>query len=168
MLKAVVFAFVGALVFVLGYPCAAAVAHGLNPAVWPPAVMSPDQWLHGFLSSYALPNAGALLEMVTGHSPAFAGGGLLQILAICSVPIAFMVMLPSPKRGPRRDPDALQGDARWATKGERSTMKKGLEFGRDCETGKPIRVAVEGNILTIAPPRRRKTSGLIIPNLVAA
>jgi type IV secretion system protein VirD4 len=83
-------------------------------------------------------------------------------------PIAFMLVLPSPKRGPRRDPNALQGDARWATKGERSTMKKGLEFGLDCETGKPIRVAVEGNLLTIAPPRRRKTSGLIIPNLVAA
>ncbi|MET4482674.1 type IV secretory system conjugative DNA transfer family protein [Bradyrhizobium sp. F1.13.3] len=168
MLNAVVFVFVGAFAFVLGYPCAAAVAHGLNPAAWPPAVMSPDQWLQGFLSFYALPNAAALLEMATGHSPAFAGGGLLQIFAICSVPIAFMAMLPSPKRGPRRDPDALQGDARWATKGERSTMKKGLEFGRDCETGKPIRVAVEGNILTIAPPRRRKTSGLIIPNLVAA
>ena len=168
MLKAGAILFVAGLAIVLGYPCAAAVAHGLNPAVWPSAVLSPDQWLQGLLSSYALPNAGALLEMATGHSPAFAGGGLLQIFAICSVPIAFMVMLPSPKRGPRRDPDALQGDARWATKGERSTMKKGLEFGRDCETGKPIRVAVEGNILTIAPPRRRKTSGLIIPNLVAA
>ena len=168
MLKFVVFAFVGAFAFVLGYPCAAAVAHGLNPAAWPPAVISPDQWLHGLVSSYALPNAGALLEMAVGHSPAFAGGGLLQIFAICSVPIAFMLVLPSAKRGPRRDRDALQGDARWATKGERSTMKKGLEFGRDCETGRPIRVAVEGNILSIAPPRRGKTSGLIIPNLLAA
>ena len=168
MLKFVVFAFVGAFAFVLGYPCAAAVAHGLNPAAWPPAVISPDQWLHGLVSSYALPNAGALLEMAVGHSPAFAGGGLLQIFAICSVPIAFMLVLPSAKRGPRRDRDALQGYARWATKGERSTMKKGLEFGRDCETGRPIRVAVEGNILSIAPPRRGKTSGLIIPNLLAA
>jgi len=60
MLKAVALVFVGAFVFVLGYPCAAAVAHGLNPAAWPPAVMSPDQWLHGLLSAYALPNAGVL------------------------------------------------------------------------------------------------------------
>ena len=157
MLRVGAVVFVACIAIVLGYPCAAAVAHGFNPAAWPAAVIPPDQWLRGFLSSYALPNAGALLEMATGHSPAFAGGGLLQMLAICSVPIAFMLVLPSAKRGPRRDPDALQGDARWATKGERSTMKKGLEFGRDCETGKPIRVAVEGNILTIAPPRRRKT-----------
>ena len=168
MLKGAAIFFVAGLAIVFGYPCAAAVAHGLNPAAWPVAVISPDQWLRGFLTADALPNAGALLEMATGHSPAFAGGGLMQILFISVVPIAFMVMLPAPKRGPRRDPDALQGDARWATKGERSTMKKGLEFGRDCETGHPIRVAVEGNILTIAPPRRGKTSGLIIPNLVAA
>jgi type IV secretion system protein VirD4 len=168
MLKVAAILFVACLAIVLGYPCAAAVAHGLNPAAWPAAVLSPDQWLHGLLSSYALPNAGALLEMATGHSPAFSGGGLLQIFFISAVPIAFMLVLPSAKRGPCRDPDALQGDARWATNRERSTMKKGLEFGRDSETGKPIRVAVEGNILTIAPPRRRKTSGLIIPNLVAA
>lgn len=168
MLKVGAILFVAGLAIALGYLCAAAVVHGTNPAAWPAAVLSPDQWLRGFLSSYALPNAGALLEMATGRSPAFAGGGLLQVFFISAVPIAFMLVLPSPKRGPRRDPNALQGDARWATKGERSTMKKGLEFGRDSETGKPIRVAVEGNILTIAPPRRRKTSGLIIPNLVAA
>jgi hypothetical protein len=41
-------------------------------------------------------------------------------------------------------------------------MKKGLEFGRDCETNRPIRVAVEGNILSIAPPRRSKTSDLAL------
>ena len=47
-------------------------------------------------------------------------------------------------------------------------MKKGVEFGSDRESGKPIRVSVEGNILTIAPPRKGKTSGLIIPNLIVA
>ena len=92
----------------------------------------------------------------------------MQILLICSVPTAFLVMLPSLNHGPRRDPDALHGDARWATGGERAAMKKGLEFGLDRETGKPIRVAVEGNILSVAPPRRGKTSGLMIPNLVVA
>jgi type IV secretion system protein VirD4 len=168
MLKVGAIFLVACLAIVLGYPCAAAVTHGLNPAAWPAAVLSPDQWLHGLLWAYAVPNAGALLEMATGHSPAFVGGGMLQIFAICSVPIASMLVLPSPKREPLRDPNALQGDARWATKGERSRMKKGLEFGQDSETGNPIRVAVEGNILTIAPPRRRKTSGLIIPNLVAS
>lgn len=168
MLKAVVFAFVGALAILLGYPFAAAVTHGLNPATWPTGVLTPEQWIAGFLASYAAPNADALLQMVKGRSSAFAGGGLAQLLAISSVPMAFMMMLPSLKRGPRRDPDALQGDARWATKRERAKMKRGVEFGRDRETGKPIRVSVEGNILTIAPPRKGKTTGLIIPNLIAA
>ena len=47
-------------------------------------------------------------------------------------------------------------------------MSRGIEFGIDRETGKTIRVAVEGNLLSIAPPRKGKTSGLIIPNLIAA
>ena len=147
MLKAVVFVFVAAFAILLGYPIAAAVAHGLNPATWPMGVLTPAEWITGFLASYAVPNAKAALEMLKGHSPAFAGGGLAQIAAICAVPIALMIMLPSSKRGPRRDPDALQGDARWATKRERGKMNRGIEFGIDRETGKTIRVAVEGNLL---------------------
>ena len=152
MLKVAVFVFVGAFVIFLGYPLAAAVTHGLNPAMWPTGVLTPAEWITGFLAFNGVPNASALLAMVEGHSPAFAGGGLAQLAAICAVPIALMMMLPSPRRGPRRDPDALQGDARWATKRERAKMSRGVEFGIDRETGKTIRVAVEGNLLTIAPP----------------
>lgn len=168
MLKAAVFIFVGAFAILLGYPIAAAVAHGLNPATWPTGVLTPEQWIAGFLLSNGVPNANALLEMARGRSLVFAGGGIAHIAAICAVPIALMMMLPSPKRGPRRDPDALHGDARWATKRERAKMKKGVEFGSDRDSGKPIRVSVEGNILTIAPPRKGKTSGLIIPNLIVS
>ncbi|HEY5128093.1 MAG TPA: type IV secretory system conjugative DNA transfer family protein, partial [Bradyrhizobium sp.] len=152
----------------LGYPMAAAVSHGLDPALWPPVVMTPGQWFKSFLATYGLHNAAAYVHITSMRSPAFAGGGLMQILIICSIPTAFLVMLPSVKRGPRRDPDAIQGDARWANTGERAAMKKGLEFGLDRETGKPIRVAVEGNILSVAPPRRGKTSGLMVPNLAVA
>src|SRR5665647_3192887 len=110
MLKAAVFIFVGAFAILLGYPIAAAVSHGLNPATWPTGLLSPAEWITGFLASYAVPNAKALLEMTRGRSLVFAGGGIAQIAAICAVPIALIMMLPSPKRGPRRDPDALQGD----------------------------------------------------------
>ena len=136
MLKAVVFVFVGAFAILLGYPIAAAVTHGLNPATWPTGVLTPAEWITGFLASNGVPNASVLLAMVKGHSPAFAGGGIAQIAAICAVPIALMMMLPSSKRGPRRDPDALQGDARWATKRERAKMSKGIEFGIDREIGR--------------------------------
>jgi len=44
-------------------------------------------------------------------------------------------------------------------------MNQGLELGIDPETGRPVRVKVQGTLLTIAPPRKGETSGLLIPNL---
>jgi type IV secretion system protein VirD4 len=166
MLKAVVFVLAGAFAFVFGYPIAAAVAHGLDPTLWPPVVLTPEQWMAGLTRLHALPNLAALLSMAQGQSDAFAGGGLREISAMAAVPVAFLMMLPSAKGGPRKDPDAPHGAARWADRSERAAMNRGVEFGVDSETGKPIRAAVEGNILTIAPPRTGKTSGLIIPNLL--
>ena len=165
MLRLIAISIVVVAAVALGYPMAAAVSHGLDSTLWPPVVMTPGQWFQSAAATFGLHNAAAYVHMAAMRSPAFAGGGLMQILIICSIPTAFLVMLPSVKRGPRRDPDALQGDARWATKRERGAMKKGLEFGLDRETGRPIRVVVEGNILTVSPPRRGKTSGLLIPNL---
>jgi type IV secretion system protein VirD4 len=163
-MQKVVLALVGSFTVLLGYPCAAAVQHGLDPALWPAVVLTPAQWVAGLTYSYAIPNLAALLEMAESQSVAFAGGGLSQLMAIASVPIAFLMMFPSSKGGPRKDPDAPHGAARWANRGERATMKRGVEFGVDIETGRPIRVALEGNIVTIAPPRAGKTSGLIVPN----
>ena len=168
MIRFVVVSIVVVAAVALGYPMAAAVSHGLDPALWPPVVMTPSQWFQSASATYFLHNAAAYVHMASMRSPAFAGGGLIQALAIGMIPLAFVVLLPTAKRGPRRDPDALHGDARWATKGERAAMKKGLEFGLDRDTRKPIRVSVEGNILTVSPPRRGKTSGLIIPNLAVA
>jgi type IV secretion system protein VirD4 len=165
-MQKVVLALVGSFTVLLGYPCAAAVQHGLDPALWPAVVLTPAQWVAGLTYSYAIPNLAALLEMAESQSVAFAGGGLSQLMAIASVPIAFLMMFPSSKGGPRKDPDAPHGAARWANRGERATMKRGVEFGVDIETGRPIRVALEGNIVTIAPPRAGKTSGLIVPNLL--
>ncbi|WP_299813128.1 type IV secretory system conjugative DNA transfer family protein [Tardiphaga sp.] len=136
--------------------------------MWPSVVMTPQQWLASIVDSYALPNLAALLAMAGGQSPAFAGGGLPQLLAVASFPIAFFLMFSSTKGGARKDPDAPHGAARWANRAERAMMDRGVEFGVDIETGKPIRAAVEGNILTIAPPRSGKTSGLIIPNMLVS
>lgn len=44
-------------------------------------------------------------------------------------------------------------------------MNRGLELGLDPETGRAVRVAVQGTLATIAPPRKGKTSGLLVPNL---
>jgi type IV secretion system protein VirD4 len=58
------------------------------------------------------------------------------------------------------------GAARWANAAELSLMKSGLELGTDKLTVRTVRVSVEGNLLTIAAPRKGKSAGLLIPNLV--
>src|ERR1017187_1714271 len=112
MLRLITISIVVVAAVALGYPMAAAVSHGLDPTLWPPVVMTPSEWFQSAAATYGLYNAAAYVHMASMRSPAFAGGGLMQILIICSIPTAFLVMLPSVKRGPRRDPDALQGDAR--------------------------------------------------------
>jgi type IV secretion system protein VirD4 len=166
MLRVTTTLIVSMLAILAGYPCAAAVTHGVDPSLWPSVVVTPQQWFVGLTHSYALPNLAALLAMAGSQSPAFAGGGLTQLMAIASVPVAILMMFPSTKGGPRKDPDAPHGAARWANRAERAEMMRGVEFGVDIESGKPIRVALEGNIVTIAPPRAGKTSGLIVPNLL--
>lgn len=165
-LRAIAVTMVAVFATLAGYPCAAVISHGIDWTLWPAAAITPPQWIAGWVHSYGLPNLAALAEMAESGSPAFAGGGLAQLLAITAAPIALLLMLPSKKNGPRKDPDAPHGEARWANRTERATMKRGVEFGIDVERGAPIRVAVEGNVLTIAPPRTRKTSGMLIPNLL--
>ena len=165
MLRLIAISIVVVAAVALGYPMAAAVSHGLDPALWPPVVMTPGQWFQSAVATYGLHNAAAYVHMASMRSPAFAGGGLIQALTIASFPVAAFVLLFTSVPGPRRDPQGIHGAARWAEPGERRKMKRGVELGLDPVSGRPIRVAVEGNILTVAPPRTGKTSGLIIPNL---
>ena len=46
-------------------------------------------------------------------------------------------------------------------------MKVGLEIGTDPDSGRTIRIAVKGNLTTVAPPGAGKSSGLLLPNLAA-
>ena len=167
MLRYIVTSIIVVAAVTLGYPVAAAVSHGFDPTLWPSVVMTPGQWSKSFVETYGLHNAAAYVHMASMSSPAFAGGGMIQVLAIAFLPVAAFVLLFVPTSGPRRDPQGIHGAARWAEPDERRKMNRGVELGLDPVTGRPIRVAVEGNILTVAPPRTGKTSGLIIPNLAA-
>jgi type IV secretion system protein VirD4 len=167
MIRFVIVSIVVVAAVALGYPMAAAVSHGFDPALWPPVVMTPSKWFQSAAATYGLHNAAAYVHMASMRSPAFAGGGLIQALTIASFPVAAFVLLFTSTPGPRRDPQGIHGAARWAEPAERRKMKRGVELGLDPVSGRPIRVAVEGNLLTVAPPRTGKTSGLIIPNLAA-
>jgi hypothetical protein len=109
MLRHITTSIVVVVTVALGYPIAAAVTHGLDPALWPQVVMTPGQWFQAFVATYGLHNASTYVVMASMGSPAFAGGGLIQVLAIASLPVAAFALLFTPTSGPRRDPQGIHG-----------------------------------------------------------
>jgi len=151
---------------VLGYPSAVMAQHGADPAAWPAAAIEPDRWF-GYVGSLDVPD---LLYpywlMFRGRSQEFAGGGRIELgITLAAFLILTVLLFRIKKIELKRDPSGIYGAARWATPAEISQMNKGLELGIDKDTGRAVRVSIEGNLLTIAPPRKGKTSGLLVPNL---
>ncbi|MBX9752006.1 MAG: type IV secretory system conjugative DNA transfer family protein [Roseococcus sp.] len=106
--------------------------------------------------------------MLIGRAPDFANDGwaLAPFLAISPLVILFgTALLRRARPEQKRDTSDLFGSARFAATAERGRLRDGLELGRDPETGRAVRIAVQGTLVTIAPPRKGKTSGLLIPNL---
>lgn len=150
---------------VFGYPVAALIVHGLDPTLWPPEVIAPGAWFDAWRGLHLSSITDAYWRMLLDRSPAFAGGFWALLLLL--LPLGLMLgwrWAASAAQTPR-DPSNLFGSARFATPAERAAMNKGLELGLDPETGRAVRVAVQGTLATIAPPRKGKTSGLLIPNL---
>jgi type IV secretion system protein VirD4 len=158
--------FVVLLTVAAGYPIVALVTHGLDPMLWPSVVVAPGEWFGYFLSLQIGRLGYAYWQMLIGRSPAFSYGGFLP--ALCLVMPAGLwiyIQLFGKSVEQLRDTSGVYGDARFATSTELGKMAEGLELGIDPETGIPVRVKVQGTLLTIAPPRKGKTSGLLIPNL---
>jgi type IV secretion system protein VirD4 len=154
--------------FLCAYPLIALALHGYDSRLWPDSVVSPIEWFAGIRESWGWSAIATYGTMVLGASPGFAGGGAIEVYGIAgSVALIIGFIIPTGKSTARRDPNGTYGDARFATLHERRQMGIGLELGRDLDTGRPIRVAVRSNLLSIAPPRTGKTSGLVIPNLAA-
>lgn len=163
---------VGALAF--GYPAAFIAQHGWNPDAWPGNVpLTPFVWFgewstHPGVHYVNVPLIiGTYRDMYSGRSIAFAGGGYVEAMMLGSGVLLLGALITlGGKSSPLRDPTNMFGSAQWASKRDRGRLNRGLEMGIDPDTGRPIRVRVEGNLLTIAPPRTGKTNGFIIPNLV--
>ncbi len=154
------------LLALAGYPAGALVQHGLNIGLWPPEAETPAQFWTSSVNSFGVHIFRTYCAMAAGKSGAFIDGG--QLTASLTLIFAFAVAVAvtaTNRDGLRRDPSGRYGDARFATKAERARMQAGLELGTDPVSGRPIQVAVKGNLLSIAPPRTGKTSGLLIPNL---
>ncbi|MCE4225953.1 type IV secretory system conjugative DNA transfer family protein [Methylobacterium sp. C25] len=158
-------------ILILAYPVVFVLVHGLNPAGWPTGELDPLAWFehltHLTEPKHALAAIAVLYETSVGQATALHYGGapvfygLMGLLAL----VPFLII----SRGQRmaaRHGSTRYGNAHWAYPKDVKRMRRGLELGRDPKTGRAVRVIVEGNLLTIAPPRSGKTSGLILPNLV--
>ncbi|MBX9934750.1 MAG: type IV secretory system conjugative DNA transfer family protein [Methylobacterium sp.] len=154
--------------FAVGYPLACLAEHGTDLRLWPSVAEVPTTFLHRGLTTYGVHIVDTYWTMFSGRAPALAGGGFVQALVVTIIGAAGAGWVGTPKlKGPQRDPNETYGGARWTTVSERARMRAGLEIGTDPVTGRTIRFAVKGNLLSIAPPRTGKTSGLLIPNLLA-
>jgi type IV secretion system protein VirD4 len=156
------------LTLLLSIPVAECIQHGLDPSAWPPDALPPERWFNDLTSFAGLGQIGlAYGEIMIKTSSAFANGGWsFAPLAVLS-PLALLILLHFTPGLPRakRDVTGTFGNARFASDAERAAMTHGLELGIDPKTGRAVRIAVQGTLATIAPPRTGKTSGLLIPNL---
>ena len=151
-----------------GWPAAFVAVHGWNPDGWPiiSGMATPREWLYALDHFDLVTIFGAYWRMANSISLAFAGGGFKELTMLGTVTLVFSTFLVmGGKEAPRRDPSGAYGNVDWASKSELSRMSSGLELGINPHTRGATRVKVEGNLVTIAPPRSGKTGGFIIPNL---
>jgi type IV secretion system protein VirD4 len=153
------------IVMLFGYPAAALTVHGLDPSLWPGEVIAPGAWFDAFRFLQLGTIADTYWRMLLNRSNAFAGGTWAFVSLLTPLAMVLGWRLAASAPATRRDPSDLFGSARFANPSERAAMNKGLELGLDPETGHAVRVSVQGTLTTIAPPRKGKTSGLLIPNL---
>ncbi|MGY4329430.1 type IV secretion system protein VirD4 [Bradyrhizobium sp. LB7.2] len=153
------------LAFVFGFPVAEFMVHGLDASLWQNTIQAPSVWFTAMANSYGLDSLAAYRDMAFGQTNALGPYGRTALAWILAGPFLAFVACFVPNYGPRRDPRGTYGNARWISRKERGRMRIGLELGLDPDTRRPIRVSTESHLITIAPPRTGKTSGLLIPNL---
>ena len=140
------------------------IQHGFQPVSWPTGTFDLNSW-------FAHPEPRTIVSiywhMLTAQSETFPNGGWSFGPLLAFAPLFVTVLLrfiPKPPQA-ARDVAGTFGSARFASSAERAAMAQGLELGIDPDTGRAVRIAVQGTLATIAPPRKGKTSGLLIPNL---
>lgn len=156
------------LMLVMGLPALVYAIHGLG--IWPPGADGfIDNWWRHWARFDLAGIARALWTILSGQSALFgtSGAAMLMLLTIITAVLVLAYALTAPTQ--RRTVAGGQlGKARFATNKELAAARRGIELGLAPCSKQPVRVALEGNALTFAPPRTGKTSGLILPNLVGA
>ncbi|MEH6720182.1 MAG: type IV secretory system conjugative DNA transfer family protein [Aurantimonas endophytica] len=152
----------------LGFLLMEFAVHGLKVDAWPPEAVPPGAWFDLIITLRFGAVIRELFLMAAGSHPGFPGGGFWPAVLLFGLWFSTTLVFAMPRKDPSwRDPNTLFGAARLAHPAETATMQKGFEIGYAGGKQNPLRVDVEGNLLSIAPPRSGKTSGLIINNLLA-
>ena len=158
---------------VLGFPAAFLARYGFDSETWPSVQDTAITWFQPAgrtaieMISYTLVQLVVTpLKLLFGQSSSFPDRGTSEGFAIIgATTLVAAVIAFGRSLEPLRHASKRFGDARWASPRALARMRTGLELGLDPVTRRPVRVEVEGNLMTIAPPRRGKTSGLVLPNL---
>lgn len=170
---------VALVLLLVAYPISFIATHGFDPGGWPSRrplsgefnanALTPADYLGNLLDGRFGTIATLYGAMAVGQAPMLPTGGLWWArgwLALLGVYGAMTIM--SAPSVARRDPNGPFGNAKWASPSALAQLNSGVEIGLDPHTGNAVRIAVEGNLLTIAPPRMGKTNGLVLPNLALA
>ena len=160
------------VVLTVGIPTVGYVAHGLDQRFWPTGAFGFGTWLGAPLEGgwRGLFDMGRVVwsMAVEDDFPDLPGRGNEVGAALAAVTMLLTVWWsPTPRVEPERDRSDVLGGADWASEAETKRLNRGLELGTDPCTERVVRVPIEGNLLTVAPPRSGKSMGLIVPNLVA-
>lgn len=154
------------LAVITAYPAAFIVSHGFNASAWPPFLDGPEAWFRSLGHADLSMLFKIYAEMAAGKCDAIAGGGFVEgLLLVSGLIVATPFVVFGGGKTVRRSSSNEYGSTDWATKSDLGRLNKGLEIGIDPTTKRRVRIQVEGNLLTIAPPRTGKTAGFIIPNL---
>ncbi|MCX7321116.1 MAG: hypothetical protein NT113_17075, partial [Hyphomicrobiales bacterium] len=156
-----------------GYPLLYMMQHGSNSLVWPNnAGPTPLMWFDKIVGSIPDKYPDVLFlgstygDMWLNKSLAFSGGGFLAASALTVYTVvACTLILGGGEMASRRVRFGQYGNAKWAAPGVLSALDKGIEIGINPTSLRAVRIQIEGNLLTIAPPRSGKTGGFVIPNL---
>jgi type IV secretion system protein VirD4 len=157
------------LMLVLGLPGWIYAVHGFG--LWPDEVAGfIDSWWTIWQRFDAVTIAQTFWGVLNGRTAPFSQNGpvVLMVLSTLVGVVAAACGLTAPSVNPRVLGGNQLGGARWATDKELAACKRGIEIGLSTRTREPVRLLLESNILSFAPPRAGKTSGLLLPNLVGA
>lgn len=167
------------LLLLIAYPVSFVATHGFSPGGWPSTqsisgqfpsnAMTPVSYFRHLLDGRFGPIAELYGAMALGQAPMLSAGGRWWAWAwLALLGVYGTVLIMSAPLVARRHPDGPFGNAKWASPSVLAKLANGVEIGLDPTTGKAVRIAIEGNLLTIAPPRMGKTNGLVLPNLALA